>query len=139
MPPRGLSLFYFIFPYLEPYSSILSFSFFFPCPTSLIYDIQFLFFQLKALGAEGMIRELIQYLDVAENIFCRNNIYLGTPIYNTVLHSLVEAKEVGVFFTIGFPFICNFMICGILDQCSSTFLFLMITCRVKWQLRYLKI
>ncbi|VVA34279.1 Hypothetical predicted protein [Prunus dulcis] len=48
---------------------------------------------LKALGAEGMIRELIQYLDVAENIFCRNNIYLGTPIYNTVLHSLVEAKE----------------------------------------------
>ncbi|CAL8113903.1 unnamed protein product [Prunus armeniaca] len=49
--------------------------------------------QLKALGAEGMIRELIQYLDVAENIFCRNNIYLGTPIYNTVLHSLVEAKE----------------------------------------------
>ncbi|KAI5341791.1 hypothetical protein L3X38_009666 [Prunus dulcis] len=35
----------------------------------------------------------IQYLDVAENIFCRNNIYLGTPIYNTVLHSLVEAKE----------------------------------------------
>lgn len=48
---------------------------------------------LKALGAEGMTRELIQYLQVAENLFCRNNTYLGTPIYNTVLHSLVEAKE----------------------------------------------
>ncbi|BBG96358.1 hypothetical protein Prudu_005143 [Prunus dulcis] len=48
---------------------------------------------MPTLGAEGMIRELIQYLDVAENIFCRNNIYLATPIYNTVLHSLVEAKE----------------------------------------------
>lgn len=48
---------------------------------------------LKALGAEGMIRELIQYLQVAENLFCRSNTYIGTPIYNTVLHSLVEAKE----------------------------------------------
>ena len=50
--------------------------------------------QLKALGAEGMIRELMQYLHVAENQFFRTNTYLGTPIYNTVLHSLVEAKEV---------------------------------------------
>ncbi|KAA8537422.1 hypothetical protein F0562_026891 [Nyssa sinensis] len=48
---------------------------------------------LKALGAEGMIRELIQYLHVAENQFSRGNSCLGTPIYNTVLHSLVEAKE----------------------------------------------
>lgn len=48
---------------------------------------------LKALGAEGMIRELMQYLHVAENQFFRTNTYLGTPIYNTVLHSLVEAKE----------------------------------------------
>ncbi|KAG7951485.1 hypothetical protein I3843_12G008600 [Carya illinoinensis] len=48
---------------------------------------------LIALGAEGMIRELIQYLRVAENLFCRNNTFLGTVMYNTVLHSLVEAKE----------------------------------------------
>lgn len=48
---------------------------------------------LKALGAEGMIRELMQYLHVAENQFFCTNTYLGTPIYNTVLHSLVEAKE----------------------------------------------
>uniref|UniRef100_A0A5B7C0F4 Pentacotripeptide-repeat region of PRORP domain-containing protein n=1 Tax=Davidia involucrata TaxID=16924 RepID=A0A5B7C0F4_DAVIN len=48
---------------------------------------------LKALGAEGMIRELIQYLRVAENQFSRGSSCLGTSIYNTVLHSLVEAKE----------------------------------------------
>ncbi|KAG2675522.1 hypothetical protein I3760_12G007200 [Carya illinoinensis] len=48
---------------------------------------------LIALGAEGMIRELIQYLRVAENLFCRNNTFLVTVMYNTVLHSLVEAKE----------------------------------------------
>lgn len=48
---------------------------------------------LKALGAEGMIRELIQYLRVAENQFSHSNTSLGTPLYNTVLHSLVEAKE----------------------------------------------
>lgn len=63
---------------------------------NLIYGTQFIFssLQLIALGAEGMIRELIQYLRVAENLFCRNNTFLGTAMYNTVLHSLVEAKEV---------------------------------------------
>ncbi|KAF5955470.1 hypothetical protein HYC85_008326 [Camellia sinensis] len=49
---------------------------------------------LKALGAEGMVRELIQYLRVAENQFSRGYSCLGTPTYNTVLHSLVEAKEI---------------------------------------------
>ncbi|XP_059634066.1 pentatricopeptide repeat-containing protein At1g76280 [Cornus florida] len=48
---------------------------------------------LKALGAEGMTREMIQYLRMAENQFSLGNSYLGTLIYNTVLHSLVEAKE----------------------------------------------
>ncbi|KAM7490414.1 hypothetical protein LguiA_033335 [Lonicera macranthoides] len=48
---------------------------------------------LKALGTEGMIRELMHYLHVAENRFSRSNTFIGTPIYNTVLHSLVEAKE----------------------------------------------
>ncbi|XP_019054371.1 PREDICTED: pentatricopeptide repeat-containing protein At1g76280 isoform X2 [Nelumbo nucifera] len=48
---------------------------------------------LKALGTEGMIRELIQYLHVAENLFCHANTSPGTAIYNTVLHSLVEANE----------------------------------------------
>ncbi|MED6118485.1 hypothetical protein PIB30_003233 [Stylosanthes scabra] len=48
---------------------------------------------LKALGAEGMIRELVQYLHVAENLFIYNNPSLGTDIYNTVLHYLVESRE----------------------------------------------
>ncbi|XP_058115028.1 pentatricopeptide repeat-containing protein At1g76280 isoform X2 [Magnolia sinica] len=48
---------------------------------------------LKALGAEGMIRELIQYLQVADNQFCHTYAYKGTVMYNTVLHALVEAKE----------------------------------------------
>ncbi|OIT22794.1 PREDICTED: pentatricopeptide repeat-containing protein At1g76280 isoform X2 [Nicotiana attenuata] len=48
---------------------------------------------LKALGTEGMIKELIQYLHAAENRFSRYDTYMITPVYNTVLHSLVEAKE----------------------------------------------
>ncbi|XP_027940723.1 pentatricopeptide repeat-containing protein At1g76280 isoform X2 [Vigna unguiculata] len=48
---------------------------------------------LKALGEEGMIRELIQYLHLAENLFIYRSPSLGTPMYNTVLHYLVEAKE----------------------------------------------
>ncbi|KAB2096434.1 hypothetical protein ES319_A01G108200v1 [Gossypium barbadense] len=49
---------------------------------------------LKALGAEGMTIELLQYLHVAENLFCQTNTKLGAPIYNVVLHSLVEANEI---------------------------------------------
>ncbi|KAL4310638.1 hypothetical protein GQ457_01G008730 [Hibiscus cannabinus] len=49
---------------------------------------------LKALGAEGMTTELLQYLRVAENLFCRTNTSLGAPIYNIVLHSLIKAQEI---------------------------------------------
>lgn len=55
------------------------------------------FWQLKALGTEGMMKELIQYLRVAEDQFSHGNTYIGIPIYNTVLHGLVEAKEVSRF------------------------------------------
>ncbi|KAL6207627.1 hypothetical protein ACLB2K_018584 [Fragaria x ananassa] len=48
---------------------------------------------LKALGAEGMMRELIHYLHVAEDLLSHNNMYLGTPIYNTALNSLVKSEE----------------------------------------------
>lgn len=48
---------------------------------------------LKALGTEGMIKELIQYLHAAENRFSHYDTCMITPVYNTVLHSLVEAKE----------------------------------------------
>ena len=56
--------------------------------------------QLKALGTEGMIRELMHYLHLAQRQFSLSNTYLGTPIYNIVLHSLIEAKEVSVFPTL---------------------------------------
>ncbi|XP_045824397.1 pentatricopeptide repeat-containing protein At1g76280-like isoform X1 [Trifolium pratense] len=48
---------------------------------------------LKSLGEEGMIRELVQYLHVAENLFIYSNPSLGTDMYNIVLHYLVEAQE----------------------------------------------
>ncbi|XP_019453377.1 PREDICTED: pentatricopeptide repeat-containing protein At1g76280 [Lupinus angustifolius] len=49
---------------------------------------------LKALGEEGMITELIQYLQVAENLFFYGrNPSLGTEMYNIALHYLVKAKE----------------------------------------------
>ncbi|KAK7283788.1 hypothetical protein RIF29_13534 [Crotalaria pallida] len=49
---------------------------------------------LKALGEEGMIRELIQYLHMAENLFIYGrNPSLGTEMYNIALHYLVKAKE----------------------------------------------
>ncbi|CAN1796484.1 Pentatricopeptide repeat-containing protein At1g76280 [Linum perenne] len=48
---------------------------------------------LKALGTEGMTHELVQHLRFAEDLFSRNNTYLGSPIYNIVLHALVEAQE----------------------------------------------
>lgn len=52
---------------------------------------------LKALGAEGMVKELLQYLHLAEDHFnsrdARSAPLLGTNVYNTVLHALVEEKE----------------------------------------------
>ncbi|KMS99545.1 hypothetical protein BVRB_1g022740 isoform A [Beta vulgaris subsp. vulgaris] len=47
---------------------------------------------LKALGLEGMVQELLKYLRRAESQFSVSN-FLETDIYNTVLHSLVQAKE----------------------------------------------
>ncbi|KAL6573414.1 hypothetical protein OROHE_001873 [Orobanche hederae] len=48
---------------------------------------------LKALGMEGMTKEMIQYLRVAENQFLQRGSHLSIHTYNTVLHSLVEAKQ----------------------------------------------
>ncbi|KAH9329241.1 hypothetical protein KI387_001349, partial [Taxus chinensis] len=50
--------------------------------------------KLKAFGAEGMIKEVVQYFHVAEDLFnCRDAPLLGTSIYNVVVHALVQAKE----------------------------------------------
>ncbi|KAH6778303.1 hypothetical protein C2S51_009615 [Perilla frutescens var. frutescens] len=48
---------------------------------------------LRALGREKMIKELIQYIRIAEEQCVYRNKHLGIEIYNTFLHSLVEAKE----------------------------------------------
>ncbi|CAA0807484.1 Pentatricopeptide repeat-containing protein [Striga hermonthica] len=48
---------------------------------------------LKVLGREGMIKEMIHYLGVAENQFLQRSSHIGARSYNMVLHSLVEAKE----------------------------------------------
>ncbi|GER36932.1 pentatricopeptide repeat-containing protein [Striga asiatica] len=48
---------------------------------------------LKVLGREGMIKEMIHYLGVAENQFLQRGSHIGARTYNMVLHSLVEAKE----------------------------------------------
>uniref|UniRef100_A0A1J3FWX7 Pentatricopeptide repeat-containing protein n=1 Tax=Noccaea caerulescens TaxID=107243 RepID=A0A1J3FWX7_NOCCA len=42
---------------------------------------------LRALGAEGMVNEMIRHLQRAENM------YVETAAYNIVLHSLLEANE----------------------------------------------
>lgn len=41
-----------------------------------------------------MMREMIHYLHVAENLFLYSNPSLGTDMYNIVLHYLVEGQEV---------------------------------------------
>ncbi|XP_011623262.1 pentatricopeptide repeat-containing protein At1g76280 isoform X1 [Amborella trichopoda] len=48
---------------------------------------------LRALGDEGMLQEMIKYLQVAENNFHHVDPYQITLMYNTVLHSLVEINE----------------------------------------------
>ena len=55
-----------------------------PWPFSLL--------KLKALGSEGMVQQLLQYLHRVESKFFSH--ILDTDIFNAVLHSLVEAKEV---------------------------------------------
>jgi pentatricopeptide repeat protein len=59
----------------------------------IVYTFLFLS-QLRALGAEGMVNEMIRHLQKAENLSAHSNMYLGTPTYNIVLHSLLEANEV---------------------------------------------
>ncbi|XP_049932880.1 pentatricopeptide repeat-containing protein At1g76280 isoform X2 [Nymphaea colorata] len=48
---------------------------------------------MRVLGAEGLIREMIHYLDVAEHYVTGNDASAFTAMYNTVLHELVETKE----------------------------------------------
>ncbi|KAM0014638.1 putative tetratricopeptide-like helical domain superfamily [Helianthus debilis subsp. tardiflorus] len=74
---------------------------------------------LRALGSEGMISGLLHYLRVAENQFTP-----GTPIYNIVLHSLIEANEdqtaINVFKTLmSHGYRPNDVTCNIMIDCCS--------------------
>ncbi|KAL8240053.1 hypothetical protein R6Q59_013408 [Mikania micrantha] len=74
---------------------------------------------LRALGSEGMISGLLHYLRVAENQFTP-----GTPIYNIVLHSLIEAKEVQMAITVfktlmSHGYCPNDVTCNIMIDCCS--------------------
>jgi len=53
-------------------------------------------FQIRAYGAEGMIEEMLRYLNVAENTLWNINSYQKSDLYSVVLHALVQAKEVCV-------------------------------------------
>ncbi|XP_039116782.1 pentatricopeptide repeat-containing protein At1g76280 isoform X2 [Dioscorea cayenensis subsp. rotundata] len=48
---------------------------------------------IRALGAEGMIEEMLRYLNFAENMLWHIDSDQITDIYNIVLHALVKAKQ----------------------------------------------
>ncbi|KAF8694746.1 hypothetical protein HU200_037832 [Digitaria exilis] len=48
---------------------------------------------IRALGAEGMIEEMLRYLNIAENVSWNIDHYEKSDLYGTVLHALVKAKE----------------------------------------------
>jgi hypothetical protein len=53
-------------------------------------------FQIRSFGAEGMIEEMLRYLNVAENVLYNMDPYQKSDLYGIVLHALVKAKEVWV-------------------------------------------
>ncbi|KAI4995063.1 hypothetical protein ZWY2020_034966 [Hordeum vulgare] len=48
---------------------------------------------IRAFGAEGMIEEMLRYLNVAENVLWNMDPYQKSDLYGIVLHALVKAKE----------------------------------------------
>uniref|UniRef100_A0A453IZQ9 Pentacotripeptide-repeat region of PRORP domain-containing protein n=1 Tax=Aegilops tauschii subsp. strangulata TaxID=200361 RepID=A0A453IZQ9_AEGTS len=48
---------------------------------------------IRAFGAEGMIDEMLRYLNVAENVLWNMDPYQKSDLYGIVLHALVKAKE----------------------------------------------
>lgn len=74
-----------------------------------------------------MVEELIQYIRIAESQCLYRSTNLGIQIYNTFLHSLVEAKEVSisVLDALSYIYVC--------ESTDNRFSFLF---RVMRQLRY---
>ncbi|XP_020083577.1 pentatricopeptide repeat-containing protein At1g76280 isoform X1 [Ananas comosus] len=83
---------------------------------------------IRAVGAEGMIQEMLRYLNVAENMLWHIDPYQNSDMYNTVLHALVKSKDthtaIRVFKNMracGLP--ANVAIYNIMIECCS-----MLTC-----------
>ena len=66
-------------------------------------------FQLRAFGAEGMIEEMLRYLNVAENVIWNMDPHQQSDLYGIVLHALVEAKEVRVYCLLPFVLLYEIM------------------------------
>ncbi|KAG8049901.1 hypothetical protein GUJ93_ZPchr0009g1135 [Zizania palustris] len=49
---------------------------------------------IRAFGAEGMIEEMLRYLNVAENVVRNMDPYQKSDLYFIVLHALVIAKDI---------------------------------------------
>lgn len=64
------------------------------CCLLLYYHYYFPPFQIRALGSEGMIQDMLRYLDIAENLLWQTDAHQTNDLYNIVLHALVKAKEV---------------------------------------------
>uniref|UniRef100_A0A0D9XER6 Pentacotripeptide-repeat region of PRORP domain-containing protein n=1 Tax=Leersia perrieri TaxID=77586 RepID=A0A0D9XER6_9ORYZ len=48
---------------------------------------------IRAFGSEGMIEEMLRYLNVAENVIWNMNPYQRSDLYCIALHALVKAKD----------------------------------------------
>ncbi|XP_040383427.1 pentatricopeptide repeat-containing protein At1g76280 isoform X2 [Oryza brachyantha] len=48
---------------------------------------------IRALGAEGMIEEMLKYLNVAENVLWNMDPYQKSDLYCIALHALVKARD----------------------------------------------
>lgn len=62
----------------------------------LVADWYIILFQIRAFGAEGMIEEMMRYLNVAENVLLTMDPYQKSDLYGIALNFLVKAKEVCV-------------------------------------------
>lgn len=79
------------------------------CIESLGILIYIILFQIRAFGAEGMIDEMLRYLNVAENVLWNMDPYQKSDLYGIVLHALVKAKEVRIYVLLPFILLYEMM------------------------------
>jgi hypothetical protein len=56
-----------------------------------------------------MIEEMLRYLNVAENVLWNMDPYQKSDLYGIVLHALVKAKEVWIYFLLPFVLLYEMM------------------------------